>query len=619
MGKRNKGTRYSAGMGDKVFPPKGPPKEGTRDVLLSSTDPAALAKQKRLDELADEINMLHSKVESTSAQAYKTALSIGRQALQDKIEQHEHYDQWLANLPPSHRSYLLKAVKLAEDEAKYGPVPSFEKPALLHGEQMVDLRTTPSAIEQMRNLRNLPWNPEADVPLKFDIGDAISDEELERLAKGVVVGDTITRKAPALDLARKLMQGQQDDDAEKVETLADVVYAAAKNPRLVYGINSSKQAVRMLRRFADWVRNAKRFVLDDEFVRRAVELSFEPPSRLLELCLIARAPAEKSWIEWNEEVRLKALFEQDSRATLDDGDRYSIAGFSLEVIENGTHVMGSYGVLDLGFVAQPIGCAFEPSGTQMPNITSPADVMLNKEVRQYLVHKEQYRTGDERPYAGPLLALGDLYVNRYMPSTMEEARTDAEMSALTELINRSCYCLMPTVDWVGIEPISFVKKITSTPQELDRALSGTAGDYRFMLAVLALMSSSYTLIDVIDRREKNVGAAPARHQRQYLVHSHVHLKLPKERPFKVIIDDLGKSVIAHKRRHHVLAHWRERQATKNNGCQHDFEAIDPMRLRCTKCEHRKWRVNQYERGDASLGYVVKDFTVSPSAKRRPSM
>jgi hypothetical protein len=61
-----------------------------------------------------------------------------------------------------------------------------------------------------------------------------------------------------------------------------------------------------------------RYVLDDDLTRASAELAFADGVRLVGCLDLLRVPAPQLWVEWNDEVHQKVIFDTHSSATYDD-------------------------------------------------------------------------------------------------------------------------------------------------------------------------------------------------------------------------------------------------------------------------------------------------------------
>lgn len=105
-------------------------------------------------------------------------------------------------------------------------------------------------------------------------------------------------------------------------------------------------------------------------------------------------------------------------------------------------------------------------------------------------------------------------------------------------------------------------------------------------------------------------------QRPYLTHHNLTVVLPTPK----IIERLRESIFHgggwHNRRHNVRGHWRQSGRTGDANCGHRWEVRDnnPDKQSCFLCGRKRAFVKDFERGDAKLGYVTKEYHVETNRK-----
>jgi hypothetical protein len=100
----------------------------------------------------------------------------------------------------------------------------------------------------------------------------------------------------------------------------------------------------------------------------------------------------------------------------------------------------------------------------------------------------------------------------------------------------------------------------------------------------------------------------AGHVVPYLDHITVKLKLPRRVVEQRVARELAESLP--RRRHGVPGHFAESRKKGDPNCEHAYIDVSPTHERCVLCKHSRWWVKAHERGDASLGYVIKDRLVT---------
>jgi len=136
-----------------------------------------------------------------------------------------------------------------------------------------------------------------------------------------------------------------------------------------------------------------------------------------------------------------------------------------------------------------------------------------------------------------------------------------------------------------------------------------SGTWRFVVSLLALMNAQ----DYVQSNHVPVSGNRSRLASgkiiPYLDCHTVTLKLPRKIVEAHIIRQMADAVP--KRRHDVIGHWKHsrKRFPPAPGCGHAFVNATATMEACALCGHRRWWVNEFERGDASVGFVLKDRVV----------
>ena len=138
------------------------------------------------------------------------------------------------------------------------------------------------------------------------------------------------------------------------------------------------------------------------------------------------------------------------------------------------------------------------------------------------------------------------------------------------------------------------------------AINEFSGQFRFAICALYLINgqdfTNYGMWRAgVGQRIVGGKVAP------YLEHRRVSLKIPRLEIRRRAIQHLGESIP--RRRHEVSGHWRHRHGKGDAACTHVWANVTPNRQECQLCGYDRWWVPDFERGDASLGYVLKDRVV----------
>jgi len=83
-----------------------------------------------------------------------------------------------------------------------------------------------------------------------------------------------------------------------------------------------------------------RFVLGDDLTRASAELAFADGTRLAECLDLLRMPAPQMWIEWNDEVHKRVIYETRSAAEFDRDAAARKVGMLLQASADGFYAVG---------------------------------------------------------------------------------------------------------------------------------------------------------------------------------------------------------------------------------------------------------------------------------------
>jgi hypothetical protein len=135
----------------------------------------------------------------------------------------------------------------------------------------------------------------------------------------------------------------------------------------------------------------------------------------------------------------------------------------------------------------------------------------------------------------------------------------------------------------------------------------TSGTWRLMVSLMALIQArDYSTVQRPPdnpARRRFVGGKMV----PFLQHWRVKLTLPRKIVLRKIVTSVRHSLP--RPRHGVDGHWAERASAIPN-CDHVDVSETPTRDRCVFCKRARYWVKWHERGDSSVGYVVKDRVVA---------
>lgn len=363
----------------------------------------------------------------------------------------------------------------------------------------------------------------------------------------------------------------------------------------------------------DAVLGARRFYLDDEVTAAAATLGVQHPDLLLQMLPRARSPFPRIWLEWSVPVVIRTAGQTPAPDVLDragviiealDSEKpiYRLTQINMTGGDEPQHVH----VCEFSIVYNLTDPTFIPVGTNDQDLIGRSAGFAPDMMRKTLVASA---------YRGVVSDDAE-------EQAVEEAAIAHRLEVCDRLTEHARYTFSRAMGPVikGVLTNTWKPKtfghISKQDCELNRqqvcqalrsALLENAGAWRTALAALALINAQ----DMVE--SEIVGRAG--HQRSvggkvlpYLEYRTVSLKLPRKVVLGKIIRSLADAIP--RRRHDVIGHWKQSRKKADPNCEHVFIPIDDRREECACCPAKRWWQANSERGDASIGYVVKNRRVT---------
>lgn len=363
--------------------------------------------------------------------------------------------------------------------------------------------------------------------------------------------------------------------------LFDSLIEAAKNPEYkVLGYSKKKPRARMyLKNLMDRMKAADRFSVDGDTVAMVTQASVTPPDTLVKMFHRAHAPHEKTWIEWDETLRVKVgslLF-----GTAQEEPRSPRSGFLIEKMHieasDSLYRVTVASVIDDKPIIMPAGFFYD--------VDNPLALW------QLQTHDEKIlnKLGEIFTFPGiPRDALfGIEYVRKY--------EGGPEAIPLRHLGKFVRYGFSDSVYYLRLPDIQKLPPDEQRKFARQQVVSVT-GDFRFMVALLGVINTLEIRTTSLSPSEKDRLPVPVSGPRgEYFVYRVVEITVPSERVVDAITrehPDREEPGLP-KRRHKVRGSWR---TSKKTGI-------------------RRWHP-PYKRGDASRGWVIKDYVLKTSPRFR---
>lgn len=388
---------------------------------------------------------------------------------------------------------------------------------------------------------------------------------------------------------------------KKADTLADFIHAWTFDERPVYRdlglriVDKSHVWKRIQQSGKRYLREAivkaERFVLDDEFITRAVErASTSSVSKLLTTCDLARLPYDRILVEFSDDAKFAAQKALDTVAAstlnLKEGETLGRAGFLFErFADNLTsgetwtaiHLSDSEGSIPVwpaNLVLSPADddlvdtmCRHPMSSQMMSSgwgLLSPDDNFRSNGL-PFALHRELMQRG---------YAFFDPYFMQPLQKLARFLEEEQNKPALAEwLYERMPVFAMENAGTLRLA-CAILASLNVVPTTMvRRAVSGT---YPHRLRNVPRLSTTTVKID----------ARPG------------HTRTVYEKSFR--------AATHHNRRHEVRGHWRDIERAGVNGCGHEPGDVDGNYALCKTCGHLLRWIDHHERGDEKLGWVIHD-------------
>jgi hypothetical protein len=424
-------------------------------------------------------------------------------------------------------------------------------------------------------------------------------------------------KSPAMDFAEALLSGNpraqaMAEQALREETsLADQFVAATYTlpKRLWLKAHDAKKIEPLLQSYRHDMRQAQRFVLDNEFVRYATEVSSTcKPEKLLYRVQFATMPYETTWIEFDllTKVRtMRALHNMDdSKFKYDDvanrlGCLIRRLSDTEAVIEMICETHGNYGLIGTTI------CYFFSTREHVFTMTEGRD-------------KGCVPMLPERADSHVMATLGAASLWGYSEkgkSTVIDTLDDMKSLRLPQYLLR--HGALGTGRMRGIIAAIVGDRRNAGDVIADLIITETTeftGMMRWIVTVLAMLNEVPVRTNYVQPmhqvRTGLTGKVKA------LDYHRVTLRLPKTKPVPYIERYLRNTSRKHKA-HPVRSHWRTYMPDLPKAwCrpdEHDwtYDYEEGYRL-CGKCMAYSRLIHEHVRGDPSLGWVHHDYVVKRS-------
>lgn len=401
----------------------------------------------------------------------------------------------------------------------------------------------------------------------------------------------------------------------KTDTLADWVHAWTYDTRTVHEYVDrvhvkfahnrrarAWQAVRKLE-LRQAMREAKRYRLNDDFVRLIAPKTMGQPTDMLAMGNLAQLPHDRVFIEYDDGVRVRAVHDEAVKAGgtyhYDPETDYGRAGLLIERRH------------DSNSPHEWMVTHFSDSEGSLPCWPYSATFSLDRDVRLATNAGEKFSRSD---WIQHLQMSGWGYVDN---------RKDGLGYAIhEELLERGVAMpeprfFLPTIrgliNATDHMPEDEAEQVTEAIKHavVNYAAQGS-GKLRWAVSILSSINVVPTLMinhsakGSFTHRMKNVPR---------LAWSTIHIDARPGHELRVYEHHMSEATGRHNRWHEVRGHWRVVDTRKPGGprirflCGHEVAERDGLYALCGKCGHLIRWVDRHERGDERLGKVFHDYEV----------
>ena len=395
--------------------------------------------------------------------------------------------------------------------------------------------------------------------------------------------------------------------------------------RLGLNKHQANQVEPILQSYRQDMRKAHRFVLDNDFVRYASEISSTtPPAKLLARVSLASLPYDITWIEFDLKTKVRTMRAihkmDDSKFDYDQvADRLGLIIRRLSdtemVVEMVCETHGDYGLIGTTI------CYFfsvrEYSFTQNDGRGTGCRPFMGPDLAT--VRKNAFDTGHRRNITeedaeviraiGPASLWGYSYGGK---STVIDKMAQMKDLRLPEFLMRHGTLGTGRMRSIieGLVPTSGTEPVANTIASL--LVSETTeftGMMRWIVTVLAMLNEVPTRADFV-KPTHTMRAGLTKRVAAFDYHR-LALRLPKTKVFAYIERKLRNVERRHKA-HEVMAHWRTylhvEQACPPDEHAWEYDEEHGYAL-CGKCMGYRRRIPEHVRGDPKLGWVQKSYVV----------
>lgn len=414
--------------------------------------------------------------------------------------------------------------------------------------------------------------------------------------------------------------GKHDD------SLMDAVHASTFATKIM-GARLSEQCLAVQRVFRSKIKQAQRFILDDDAVRLICHLSHEV-DRIEHWALLARIPYDPIWFEFNSHVKVQEFEKMGSlRFKFNPDEVLERMGFLMwrdttsedRIPRWVCHVFGrtkgsSEVISDfIAYVYDPEGDnKFPVRGSQFwskPTLSlrpgfpkMPVRANYGEDEVSMLCDAELMAAGLMSPIGGGVDA-----------EIVGEHKYRVDGSAI-----EGPKWLMPRIA-VIVDPwwdAHLVDRQRESPAKFNAIIQTSVGENRGTLRWIVAMLASINGLprDIVHHHARQGRRSIGMNMLPFFTSSTISVTIPRENRLihaRKILDKETHNV-RHRKRHGVMGHWRIVERSKiprGVFCSHIPALVEGDLAVCEKCGLLVRYIHDHERGDEKLGYVRHTYKV----------
>lgn len=403
----------------------------------------------------------------------------------------------------------------------------------------------------------------------------------------------------------------------KKEILADKLRAMAENPQWLdpyapdFGSHGNPR-IRLGQTIKNLMNTSRKYVMTPDASFAAARLGYSHPELLTAILRRARPPFDRIWLEWSVPDQLRAADQEP------DNDCPPMTGAFIEAITPGSSV---FRVTSVGHDRMGDSVALAPLSV-LYNINEPEVPIPLEDTLQIC------EATDTSRLTLRMTLLGSAFVGRLEDGTLigkYEGLTDEQIRVRSEqsdfVARHAGYTFNPYTPYI----LAVLRSVESGPRHqeykyairmvLREQIREHTGSWRFIISALALLNARDYITDLnvpLDHKSRLVKGKIV----PYMQHHTIGIKLPREITVKRVMKSVSQGLP--KRAHEVSGHYANSHRSGDPTCVHlpivgcdkavYVKGTETLEV-CQICGHRRWWVRDYTRGDASLGFVTKDFNV----------